>query len=134
MAGRRRLGLSGVRMEGRDFIGDRSAWRQLLRRQVEGSRGVGRSMVGVRWKGAATCGRRRPMVAWGRRGVATTPAPRGSVGDPQTSRIGTKEHGAQTAGRRPASACAYIGGAKVAGREVARSRVQAHFGAKTVSG
>jgi hypothetical protein len=66
--------------------------------------GVGCGMAGVRWKGG---GDRGPMAALGRRGVASTHAPRGSAKDPQTSRTGTKEQGARTTGRRPASACVY---------------------------
>jgi hypothetical protein len=49
----------------------------------------------------------RPMAALGRHGVASAHAPRGSAKDPQTSCTGTKEHGARTAGRGPASACVY---------------------------
>jgi hypothetical protein len=53
-------------------------------------------------------GRRRaaavkPMAALGRHGVASAHARHGSAKDPQTSRTGTKEHGARTAGRGPAS-------------------------------
>jgi hypothetical protein len=58
-------------------------------------------------KGAATCGGRRAMATLGRRGVANAHAPRGSAKDPQTSRTGAKEHGAQNARRWPASACVY---------------------------
>jgi hypothetical protein len=47
------------------------------------------------------------MAVLGRRGVASVHAPRGSAKDPQTSRTGTKEHGARTARRGPASACVY---------------------------
>jgi hypothetical protein len=59
-------------------------------------RGVGGS---VRWPLA--------NVARGRRGVAGVYAPRGLAVDPQTSRTGTRERGAQTTGRRPTSACVY---------------------------
>jgi hypothetical protein len=63
--------------------------------------------AGVQRKGAATCGGRRPMAALGRRGVASAHTPRGLAKNPHTSRTGTKEHGARTAERGPASACVY---------------------------
>jgi hypothetical protein len=103
MAGGRRLG-ARARREGGGFY----SWAQggggasLCAKATKPWCGL--RHAGVRWKGG---GDRRPMAALGRRGVAGTHAPRGSAKDPQTSRTGTKEQGARTTGRRPASACVY---------------------------
>jgi hypothetical protein len=64
------------------------------------------------WPRYGGVGRRRaaavgPMAALGRRDVASAQAPRGSAGDPQTSRTGVNERGARIVGHGPASACVY---------------------------
>jgi hypothetical protein len=89
------------------FIAGRKAVGVLPCAPRQPSCGVGHCMAGVRRKGAATCSSRRPMAALGRRGVAIAHAPRGSAKDPQTSRTGTKEHGARTARCGPALSCMY---------------------------
>jgi hypothetical protein len=121
MAGRRRLGARARRGGGSFYSWAQGGGGACAPRKP--SCGAGRGMAGVRRKGAATCGGRRPMAALGWRGVASTHAPRGSAKDPRMSCTGPRitAHGPLGAGR-PRCACTAGTAARRHGRARAARR------------